>query len=182
MSTPDKMTRGERVELGQLIRKRERLMKAMAVERSAEMLAEFETQCAAIYSFDQDEVWNEAMQRAEQIVAETDAVIAERCKELNIPSEFAPSVNIAWYSRGQNAVAVRRRELRLVAKAQIAKAEKTAISKIERMSLEAQTAVISNGLESDAARQFLERMPEITTLMPTLNAAEIKQLQDGAKA
>lgn len=174
----DKMTRSERAELGQLIRKRERVMKSVAVERSAAMLAEFETQCAAIYSFDQDDIWKGAFQAAEKIVSESEQVIADRCKELGIPREFAPSINLHWYGRGENAVAQRRTELRRVAKAQIATLEKEAIAKIERMSLEAQTEVIANGLQSDAARGFLERMPDIATLMPSLDAVAIKQVTD----
>ena len=45
------MTKSERSELGQLIRKRERVMKAAAAERAAQMIAELDTQSAAIYSF-----------------------------------------------------------------------------------------------------------------------------------
>ena len=41
-----------------------------------------------------------------------------------------------------------------------------------------QTEVIANGLESVAAKEFLERMPSLEVLMPSLDAAEIKQLQD----
>lgn len=172
------MTKSERVELGQLIRKRERVMKSLAAERAAAMLSEFESQCAAIYSFDQDEVWEQAFKGAEKVVAEAEATIAKRCKELGIPKEFAPSVGIGWYERGQNAVASRRAELRRVAKAKIALVEKETISKIERMSLEAQTEVIAHGLESEAARSFLEKLPTIEVLMPALNAVEIKQLQE----
>lgn len=173
-----KMTKGERVELGQLIRKRERVMKSMAVERSAAMLEEFETQCGAIYSFDDDETWKKSFEEADKIAEQAAAVVADRCKELGIPEEFAPTLQVNWYSRGQNAVASRRSELRRIAKAQIAALEKEALTKIERMSLEAQTEVITHGLESDAARGFLERMPDITSLMPVLNITEIKQIQD----
>lgn len=174
----NKMTKGERVELGQLIRKRERVMKSMAVERSAAMLVDFEKQCAAIYSYDEDEVWKEAVDRAEKVIEEASSQIADRCKELGIPKEFAPSVQMHWWDRGQNAVAKRRAELRQVAKAQIAVMEKAALAKIERMSLDAQTEVITHGLESEAARGFLERMPDLATFMPALDAVEIKQLEE----
>lgn len=178
MSEGGKMTKGERVELGQLIRKRERVMKSMAVERSAAMLVEFETQCGAIYSFDDDDVWKKSFEEAEKIAEEAAKVVADRCKELGIPEEFAPDLSVNWYSRGQNAVASRRTELRRIAKAQIAALEKETISKIERMSLDAQTEVITHGLESKAARGFLERMPSLSSLMPALNAVEIEQLHE----
>jgi len=147
----DRMTKGERVELGQLIRKRERVMKSMTSERSAAMLLEFESQIAAIYSFDDDEVWKQAFEAAQKVVDEAKTSIANRCKELGIPKEFAPDIDLGWYGRGQNAVVSRRNELRRVAKAKIAVIEKEAVAKIERMSLEAQTEVISHGLQSEAA-------------------------------
>src|SRR5207237_7136855 len=104
----DRMTKGERSELGQLIRKRERVLKSQATERAALMLAEFDAQSARIYSFDDDEVWKKATQEAEEIVAESDRKIKARCKELGIPAEFAPGLDLEWYERGQNAVASRR--------------------------------------------------------------------------
>lgn len=170
------MTKSERTELGQLIRKRERFLKAQAVERSAAMLSEFESKCAAIYSFDQDDVWKESFAEAEKVVADAERIIAERAATLGIPKEFAPSINLHWYGRGENAVAKRRTELRMAAKAKIAKLEKAAIVKIEHMSLEAQTEIIANGLVTDAAKGFLEQMPSIEMLMPTLDDKEIKLL------
>src|SRR5436189_347705 len=108
----EKMTKTERSELGQLIRKRERVLKSQATERAALMLANFDAQSARIYSFDDDEVWEKATQEAQKIVAESNAKIKTRCRELGIPSEFAPSLDLEWYDRGQNAVASRRTELR----------------------------------------------------------------------
>lgn len=172
-----KMTKSERSELGQLIRKRERVMKSMAAERSAQMLAEFDTQLAAIYSFDDDATWAKAKTEAEKAVEEAKEVIARRCEELRIPREFAPSLGVGWYGRGENAVASRRTELRRAAKSQIAAMEKEVLTKIERMSLNAQTEVIANGLESAAALEFLEKMPALEQLMPTLDVNEIKLLQ-----
>lgn len=175
---PDKMTKSERVELGQLIRKRERVMKAQATERGAAMLAEFDTECAQIYSFDDDDVWKRSTEEAEKVVAEANATIAARCKELGIPAEFAPSLGFGWIERGQNMVASRRAELRRMAKSRIAAIEREAYTKIERISLAAQTEVIANGLVSSAAREFLNTMPSLELLMPPLDVKEIKLIAD----
>ena len=177
----DRMTKSERTELGQLIRKRERVMKSIASERALTLLAEFDAQSAAIYSFDQDEVWEKSAKEAEKVVTNANKTIAQRCKELGIPKEFAPSLVFGWMERGQNMVRSRRVELRRMAKSRIDAIEKEACAKIERLSLTAQTEVIANGLESAAARQFLENMPEIDVMMPTLNAVELKQIQDGKR-
>jgi hypothetical protein len=172
--TQTKMTKGERVELGQLIRKREKVMKSFAAERAAQMLAEFDRQSAEIYSFDQDETWKKATIEARTAVAEANKIIASRCKEMGIPEEFAPSVDFGWHERGQNEVAGRRAELRRMASSRIKAIEAETITKIERMSLTAQTEVIANGLESAAARQFLDSMPSLESLMPSLNMGEVQ--------
>lgn len=172
------MSKSERVELGQLIRKRERVMKSLASERAAQMLAEFDAQSATLYSFDQDEIWEEATKIAEASVAESNKRIADRCRALGIPEEFAPSLSFGWSARGQNEVASRRAELRRMATAKIKAIEAETITKIERLSLQAQTEVVASGLESAAARQFLDAMPNLDTMMPSLAVKEVKRLHD----
>jgi hypothetical protein len=178
MSETPKMTKGERVELGQLIRKRERVMKSYAAERAAQMLAEFDRQSAQIFAFDDDQVWAKATDEAKRMVDKSNKVIADRCRELGIPEEFAPSLTFGWEERGQNQVAGRRSELRRMAVSKISAIEAETITKIERLSLTAQTEVLAHGMESDAAKSFLENMPALETLMPSLDAAALKTLQD----
>jgi hypothetical protein len=175
------MTKSERSELGQLIRKREKVMKSFASERAAKMLADFDEQSATLYSFDQDEVWKESTTRAQQVVEKANAEIAARCQELGIPKEFAPSLDFGWAERGQNQVAGRRAELRRAAASRIKSIEAETITKIERLSLVAQTEVIANGLESAAARTFLEKMPSLESMMPSLDVAELKRTLEEEK-
>lgn len=176
------MTKGERTELLQLIRKRERVMVASARERAATMLADFEQQCASIYAFDDDEVWERATRDAEAAVAAAQEQVAARCQELGIPKEFAPGLQFAWYGRGQNAVAARRAELRRVAKKRIEAIEAEAVAKIERLSLAAQTDLLSRGLETDAARTFLQDLNTVEALMPAVSAVELKALVDARRS
>lgn len=173
-----KMTKAERSELGQLVRKRERVMKSMAEERAAQLLADFERQAAAIYSFDDDKTWQKAHNEAKSAVEAANLDIAKRCEKLGIPKQFAPSIQMQWWDRGQNGVAKRRAELRNVAKTRIKAVVAEIERKIERMSLEAQTEIIANGLESEAAKAFLQNMPTIDEMMPSLDAKQIKQLVD----
>jgi hypothetical protein len=176
------MTRAERQELSSLIRKREKVMKARAQERSAALLAEFDAQSAKIYSFDDDAVWAKANAAAHEAIDKANQVVAERCRELGILEEFAPGLNFYWHGRGHNAVAERRAELRRAAKSKIEAIEKEAVSKIERMSLEAQTEVIASGLESQAAKDFLNAMPSMEKLMPPVLVTEIQSLVETRKA
>ena len=140
------------------------------------VLADFERQLGAIYSFDDDETWAAANTAAKQAVEDAQAVIAERCRELGIPKQFAPNIHMAWYGRGENAVGARRTELRRMATTRIAALEKAARTAIESHSVEAQTELIAGGLTSEAAKLFLTNMPSAETLMPKLDATEIKGL------
>lgn len=176
------MTKGERTELGQLIRKREKVMRAQAQERSAALLAEFDVQSAKIHHWDEDAIWARAKDEAEKAVEEARLSVAARCEKLGIPVEFAPTLQLTWYGRGHNAVADRRAELRRAAKSKIDALEKEAITKIERLSLEAQTQVIASGLESEAAKTFLNSMPSMDALMPPVEIGEIQSLIEAKHA
>jgi hypothetical protein len=171
------LTNKEADNLCRIIRAREKVAKTMAKERSAELKAKVEEQLAATYSFDQDEVWKKAEESADKVVEEARRTVAERCKELGIPTRFAPDLHLGWYRRGENASKERRAELRKVADAKIDELEMQARVKIERMSLSAQTEVIANGL-SDTARLFLEKLPSIEVLMPELEVVKFDLLTD----
>lgn len=176
------MTKGERDQLLQLIKKRERVMKTKAQERSAMLLAEFEAQSAKVYHWNEDEIWERVKSEAEAAIKKAQEAIASRCLELGIPVEFAPGLNLYWNGRGQNAVGERRGELRRAAKSKIDAVEKEVLSKIEVMSLDAQTAIVAHGLESKAAKAFLDRMPSIESLMPPLKVQEIQSLVETNRA
>jgi hypothetical protein len=157
-----------------LIKQRERVAKTAAEQRSAAMLAEFERQVSSLHNFATDEVWQAAAQAAADAAKKASEEIAARAKDLGIPDEFAPRIAFSWVQRGENAYTARRAELRRVAKAEIETIEKLARVQIEAQSVEAQTQVIANGLTSDAAIKFLEKMPAIDTLMPPLDVAAIQ--------
>jgi hypothetical protein len=168
------MTKSEREDLQRLIRQREKVMKSAAKQRSAELLADFESQMAAEYRFDDDAVWAAAAKAAQAEVAKAQDRVAERCRELGIPKQFAPSLSLVWRHRGyDNALARRRDELRRVAEKQIASLEQAAIVEIERASVTAQTEIALSGLSSEAAQAFVARLPDVESLMPGLSYREL---------
>lgn len=179
---PPKMTKGERQELGQLIRKREKVMKSLAAERSTALLADYDAQSARIYHYDDDETWKQVAEEALMAVARAQTAIADRCQEMGIPREFAPGLEVGWYGRGQSALASRRTELRRAARSRIEAIEAEAVSRIERESLRAQTEILSHGLESIAARTFLSDLPAMDSLMPAIKATDIERLVDEKRA
>ena len=82
MTAPDnKMTKGEREDLQRLVRQREKVQKSAAKARSTELLADFESQIAAEYRFDDDAVWASAAKAAEQEVAKAQERVASRYRE-----------------------------------------------------------------------------------------------------
>src|SRR4051794_21343222 len=97
------MSRRDREELAKLVRRREKLAKAGAETRGAELLADFEQQMAAIYQPSDDPVWTEAYKSAHEAVEEAQAKVAERCRELGIQPRCAPDIKVHWYRRGENA-------------------------------------------------------------------------------
>lgn len=171
------MTKGERDDLLKLIRAREKTQKAAATQRSAELLADFEQQVGAIYSFDQDEIWTKVNEMGTEAISTANKVIALRCAELGIPAQFRPSLQAGWFTRSEQCASKERRaELRRMATKRIEAIEQAARVKIETASIEAQTAIYQSGLSSAAAISFLEALPAMETLMPRLDFKLIEQL------
>jgi hypothetical protein len=175
------MTKAEREDLQRLVRYREKILKSAARQRSAELLADFEQQCASIYSFDKDEVWAAAVAFADAAVAEASRRIADHSRELGIPPEFAPDVYMGWRGRGQNGSKERRAELRKVAQTRIEALEAAAIVKIELHSAETLSRIIAHGLSSTAAKAFHESLPGIETLMPTVDVTAVAGMLESRK-
>jgi hypothetical protein len=177
-----KMTKAERDDLVRLVKQREKVAKSAAEQRSAMMLADFERKISEIHAFDRNDVWQAAMQAGIDEAQKVNAAIAAEAAKLGIPPEFRPSVQLHWASRGENEYRQRRAELRRVAETEILAMEKTARVQIEARSIEAQTEIIANGLDSEAAIAFLEKLPPIETMMPALDPMLIqKKLAERAR-
>jgi hypothetical protein len=174
LTNDNKMTKGERDDLRRLIVRREKVLKSAAKQRSAELLADFDSQLAAEYSFDADAVWEAAARLAKAEVAKAQERVAARCVELGIPRQFAPSLNLVWAGRGyDNSVKKRREELRRVACSRIEAIEQAAVVQIERQAVDAEMEIARAGLTSEAALGFLATLPSVETLMPALSYREI---------
>jgi hypothetical protein len=174
------MTQTDRNSLLQLCRMRARVAKADTVAIAARRLAEFAAQLAAIYHWDSDDTWREIYRMAEAVVERAREEIQARSKELGIPKRFAPDLGLQWYRRGENASRDRRAELTRVAHTKIEQLEKEAKLAIERASVEIQTRLVADGLESAEAKAFLDSMPTPQQLIPEISVQEVqKQLCGG---
>jgi len=170
-----RLSRTETHDLGMIIKDRAKVLQAHAQEQAAACMADFEAKLAAIYSFDDDDVWRKAHDRAATIAEECRKEIAARCAELGIPKTFAPDLAVSWLGRGENALAGRRNELRRVAKTSIEAMTKAAITRIEKQSLDLRTQVVAMGLLSDEAKLFLESLAPIEESMRMLDFSEVER-------
>jgi len=175
------MQRREREDLERLSRDRERLAKAVVDQRAKELKAEFQDQLSACYSFDQDEVWKEAERIANEAVSQAQSVIADRCKQLGIPADFAPGLNLYWHARGQNASKDRRAELTKRADTRIDAEAQRAKVKIGLAASEIRVQLLSGSLESEEAKRFLASMPSAEEMMPKFTLREIEDAAAKAK-
>jgi len=180
------MTRHDRDALAKNARLTEKVAKTGLVMRAAVLRAEFEKQLNARYSFNQRDVWKKAYALAQDAVAKANEAVAKESIKLGIMPEFAPRVCIGWDGEGERAVKERRAQLRQVAVAHIDAMAKEGKFKIEQSSLDVQTKLLAEGLESDDAKKFLESMPTPEQLMPPLSLDEIevtnrKQLAAGRR-
>lgn len=173
--TARQMTKGEREDLIRLIKQRERVAKTAAEQRSAAMLAEFEQQISALHAFNDNAVWKAATEAAIDAAKRANEEILAEATKLGIPKEFQPKLQFTWARRGENEYSARRDELRRLAKAEIDALEKVARVQIETQSVAAQTEIIANGLSSDSALEFLNRLPPIESMMPALDVSSIQQ-------
>lgn len=169
------LARHETHDLGMIIKERAKVLISHVASQKAAMLADFEQKIAAVYSFDQDAVWQEAMQIATEAAKKAQEMVAQRCEERGIPKPFAPGLQVYWHGRGENAVKERRDELRRVAKAQIEAMGAAAEVKINQEALDLRTQVVAMGLLSDAAAEFLQSLAPVERSMQQLNLQDIEK-------
>jgi hypothetical protein len=162
------LSRAETHDLGMIIKERTKVLRHHVEAEGTRLLADFEKQIAAEFKFDQDEVWKKAAEEALEAVKAADAIIAERCEKLGIPRTFRPGLSISWHGRGENMLKGRRSELRNVAKAEVKAMMAAAVMKVEREALDLRTQVVSLGLVTAEAQQFLQTLKPVESVMHEL--------------
>jgi|SRR5581483_10084627 len=179
---PKKLSRQEAHDLGQIIKERVKVLEAHADEQAAKCMADFEKKVSAIYSYDQDEVWKEATERALEEIKRCQEKIDARCLKLGIPKDLSPRLVLSWEGRGQMKTASRREELRRVAKREVEAMKAAALTKIRRQSLDLRTQVVSMSLVTAEAALFLDSFAPVEEAMHSIDfsAIETKMLEQQA--
>jgi len=169
------MTSVERAELGKLLRLRGKVAKEDLKARGAEQMALVERQLCARYTAGAA-AWREIAAAADAAVKAADAAVAERCRALGIPAAFRPGLGLSWYSRGENAEAGRRSELRLLARAEIDARVKRALVEVDRSVSSLTTQLLAGAVVSDSGKEFLAALPSIDQLLPAPTLADIERI------
>ncbi len=169
------MNASERAEIAKLLRMNGKVAHNDLKARAAEQLAVVEQQLSAKYMAG-DAAWADVSAAAKAAVKQADLVVAERCKVLGIPEEFRPHLSCGWFSRGTNAEASRRSELRLLAKANIEAALQRAGVEIDRKVAALTTQLLGGAIVSEDGRSFLDALPTIDQLLPPLTLDAVEQI------
>jgi hypothetical protein len=168
-----KLTAQEIKLLSDQIKREHKVGLRLLEERAAHVRARMEEAFASKFRADHDK-WVAAVARIEQDVAETNKKIVADVQEMGLPAEFAPYLELNWYSRGENASKARVAELRRVGEAKIAEMIKTGQAALETWVAEAHRKIIVGGLQSPGAQQLLESMPKAEALLPEIALAELE--------
>jgi hypothetical protein len=167
------MTKTEREQLIRLARLRAKQAKTEAVQREKVLLSEVEDLMTVEFQA-QDQLWAEAVAIAEEAAGKANALIVARCVDLGIPAKDAPELELGWRRRSPEfSNRERRAELRRLAQTKLTALTSTAKVLIDGRLLETETALITGGLESGEAREFLSAMPTAAELMPALSLDDL---------
>jgi hypothetical protein len=166
--TGDSLSKADRDSLIRLVRQRAKVAKATADERKKVLLAEVDDLLTAEFQA-QELLSVEAARIAQEAAQKANDQIRAQCALLGVPAKFAPELSLNWISRGADTSNPRRRaELRALAQVRLDAHTATAKTVIDERELDAETALVAGGLDSDKARAVMDSLPTIEDLMPSL--------------
>lgn len=166
------LRRKDRDDLVRIAKMRAKIAKSEIEGRKAELLAQVERQLAAKYSMG-DERWREVTAAADQAARDANLRIQQVFEEHGIPIEFAPSMYVGWWDRGETAEAKRRDELRRVARAELDAKGKAAKLAIEKAEAETITELLVLTM-AEEAKGRLEAIPSAAELLVAPSVAELE--------
>lgn len=168
------MNKGEREELRRLLRSRFKVLRADVAARKAELQKELQAQIVAEYAA-MDKMYDEVQFAVGQAADEANRKINDLCRELygrEIWGERHDRRMIAVTDLpkpGLNERAQRRR----AGEAEIETRVTAALLQLDRRENELLMELATSALESAQAREFFDRIPAVTELVPAYRLAEI---------
>jgi hypothetical protein len=177
---PNKLTVAEREGLLRILRANVKAAKAAILGREAELKAAFEIQLDTLYPPTGDPVWNAEYKAAIEDWKPRAERINKRSDELRIGTRFRPKLDPPeWTYGGEQLFKSLRVERRRLAHLQIAEKLRHDVEEMERKSAAMQLEIIANGFVTEAAREFLDKLPSIDQLVPPMRVEELAALVEG---
>ena len=107
-----------------------------------------------------------------------------RCKELGLPERFWPKLISpgwldGWKSTAGPGYKELRAEMQRLADIQIDDMLKSRVAKLELDSANIQFEIATHGCITDAAKDFLARLPKIEEMIPPVKVSEVEALIEG---
>jgi hypothetical protein len=178
-----RMNKSELEAISRALRANVKAAKATIIALGPKLKAEFEVQLTVTYPASGDPVWEEALQIVYDAYETQQARVKARCEELRIPERFRPELqspgwNASWRSSCADFKDYRA-EMRRLAGAQIDDMLKSRLAQLELDSANIQLELASHGCITDAAKEFLAKLPSIDSLIPPLKVSEVEALIEG---
>jgi hypothetical protein len=181
-----KINKSELDAIARALRANVKAAKAGIIALGPKLKAEFEVQLQASYPPSGDPVWKEALQIVYNTYEIQEARVEARCEELGIPKRFRPHMRPPGWSDGWQSSCSDykdyRAEMRRLAGIQIDDMLKSRLAQLELDSANVQFEIASHGCVTDAATDFLARLPSINSLIPPLKVSEVEALIEGRSA
>jgi hypothetical protein len=180
---PSRINKSELDAIGRALRANVKAAKASIIALGPKLKAEFEVQLSLTYPSSGDPVWRDALQKVYETYEIQQARVEARCEELGIPKRFRPHMCAPGWSDGWQCSTFDykdyRAEMRRLAGIQIDDMLKSRLAQLELDSANVQFEIASQGCVTDAAKDFLARLPKIESLIPPLKVSEVEALIEG---
>jgi hypothetical protein len=176
-----RMKQSEIKHVSQALRARVKAARATIIALGPKLKATFEAEVSRRYPAKGDPVWLDAMKKLNQATEAQRARVAERSEELGIPHRFRPDISGPRWSDWHDCQGYKglRAELCRVANLQIDDMLKTRLAEMERDSADIQFEIASQGCVTDAAKEFMAKLPSIDALIPAITMDEVQALVEG---
>jgi hypothetical protein len=178
-----KMTKAEIDTISRALRNKVKAAATAINALAPKLKAEFELQLVTEYPSCGDPVWADALNEVRKCYEIQRARVEARSKELKIPERFWPHLMPpSWTSHYSDCTPDfkdYRAEMRRLAHIQIDEVIQSRLVQLEVDSANIQFELAAHGCITDAANEFLARLPSIEALIPKLTVSEVEGLIEG---
>jgi hypothetical protein len=174
-----RMTKSEMDVISRALRAKVKAATNAILALAPKLLAEFEVQLNVEYPPSGDPVWMDALNRVYKEYEIQRARVEARCKELRIPEPFRPELTRPGWKSSAPDFKDYRAEMRRLAFIQIDDMIKSRLALLERDSADIIYELAVHGCVSDAAHEFLAKLPTIESLIPKLKVSEVEAMIEG---